>query len=147
MASFQEQILVLATAAGFEVSDLDDQRALIPIRVGDSETTQVVVVLDLGDLWEFSCLSTVREPSAEGFAPALLAFLLERNAQNARGFWCLQTVHGQKTLCYMHNVPPAVLTPDEFRAICESLVQQVESLETGYRLAAEALRQEEPPSS
>lgn len=144
---FRARIQALADDAGIAIDDVDDQRALI--RLGIGESTQTLIVIDLADVWEFSCQSAIREAAAQDLPAPLLAFLLERNAHNQRGFWCIEHVNGQAVVSYMHNLPPGLLTTEEFVATCETVVRQVEALEAGFRIAAEQLRAvetDEPPS-
>ncbi|GIW06082.1 MAG: hypothetical protein KatS3mg060_0887 [Dehalococcoidia bacterium] len=138
---FRERIQALADDAGIAIQDLNDQRAIIQFGIGES--TQTLIVIDMADVWEFSCQSALRESSAQELPAPLLAFLLERNAQNQRGFWCIETVNGQAVISYMHNLPPALLTTDEFVATCETVVRQVEALEAGFRIAARQLSETE----
>jgi len=135
---FRERIQALADEAGIAIHDLDDRRAIVQFGIADH--TQTLIVIDLTDVWEFSCQSAIREASAQDLPAPLLAFLLERNAHNQRGFWCIENLSGQAIVSYMHNLPPALLTPEEFVVTCETVVRQVEALEAGFRLAAEQLR-------
>ncbi|MCS6803143.1 MAG: hypothetical protein RMM58_14025 [Chloroflexota bacterium] len=134
---FRAHIQTLADAAGIAIHDLDDQRAII--RFGIGESTQTLLVIDMGEVWEFSCQSAIREASAQDLPAPLLAFLLERNAHNQRGFWCIEQVNNQAVVSYMHNLPPSLITTAEFVATCETVVRQVEALEAGFRLAAQQL--------
>lgn len=128
---FKRRLKDLAKRADIKIDTLDSDFASLMFRVG--EHRQPLFIGDYNGTWEFQCPSFVALEDSSDIPHPVLAFVLEKNALNRRGFWCLETLGGKKTIAYMHNVPEASLTPDEFSRVCWQVVKEVEAFENAIR--------------
>lgn len=125
--SFEKRVKELAARSGLKLAEVSATRAKLLFTVGGH--TQPLWILPYGTVWEFSCPSVVAVDDAAAFPQGLLVTVLQINATNKCGFWCLEKLGGQEVLEYMHNVPESLLTADEFERICRSTVHEVEAFE------------------
>lgn len=133
-SAFEKRLDDLAGRAGLKITEASSAGAKLNFRVGDHR--QPLYIIPYAGVWELSCPSVLVADHGLEFPHSLLAILLEVNAKNKRGFWCIETIAGKKVLSYMHNIPENLLSPDEFRSICESVVEQVEKVEEVCRQLA-----------
>jgi len=129
--AFQRRLKDLAQRSGLKIADLRSGSAKLLFSVGGH--TQPLFIIDYDGIWEFSCPTIIAMDDVSKIPHAILAFVLEQNATNKRGFWCIETIGGKKVIEYMHNIPEKLLTPDEFRKLCWAIVKQVEALEENFR--------------
>ncbi len=129
-SAFERRVKELADRSSLKIADLNSRRARLLFTIG--EHTQPLWIVPYGEVWEFSCPSIIAAEDADDIPKPVLVAVLERNAQKKRGFWCIETIGGKKTLEFMHNIPEGLLTPDEFRKICWSVVKEVEALEGAF---------------
>ncbi len=132
-SSFEKRVKDLAGRAGLKIADINSSRAKLLFTVNDH--TQPLWIFPYEGVWEFSCPSIIALPRAEDIPSAILIAVLEQNAREKRGFWCLERINGEATLEYMHNMPDNLLTPQEFSNICWGIVREVEALEQAFRSA------------
>lgn len=130
-SQFERRVKDLAHRAGLKIADVNANRAKLLFSIGGH--TQPLWIYPYDDIWEFSCPSLIAVDDADLIPKPILIAVLELNASQKRGFWCIEEIGGKKVLEYMHNVPEKLLTPDEFRQICWSIVKQVEALEEAFR--------------
>jgi len=130
-SAFQKRIQRLARHTGLKIAELRSSSAQLLFTVGAH--TRPLFIIDYDGVWEFSCPTRVAVENVSDIPRSILEFALEQNAQNKRGFWCIETIQGKKTLEYMHNFPEDLLTSDEFSKICWGAVRQVEALETSFK--------------
>lgn len=137
--SFSGRVKNLARRADLKIADLKPGSAQLIFDVKGH--TQHLFIIDYDGMWEFSCPSIVSVDDISDIPHLVLAFALEQNSTNKRGFWCIETIGGKKVLEYMHNIAGNLLTPQEFGTICWSIVTSVEAMEEAFRqLANELLR-------
>ena len=129
--AFQRQLKDLARRSDLKIAELKSEAAKMLFTV--SGHTQPLYIIDYSGVWEFSCPSIIVMDDVTDIPHPVLAFVLEQNAKNKRGFWCIETIGGKKVISYMHNVPANLLTPDEFYEICWGIVKEVEALEEAFR--------------
>ncbi|RIK45823.1 MAG: hypothetical protein DCC57_16150 [Chloroflexi bacterium] len=125
--SFEKRVKELANRSGLKLAEVSASRAKLLFTIGGH--TQPLWILPYGTVWEFSCPSIVAVENTAELPQPLLVSVLQINATNKRGFWCLEKLGGKEVLEYMHNVPESLLTPDEFERICRSTVSEVEAFE------------------
>jgi hypothetical protein len=125
--TFEKRVKELASRSGLKLAEVTSSRAKLLFTVGGH--TQPLWILPYGTVWEFSCPSIMAVDQAAELPQPLLVMVLQINATNKRGFWCLEKLGGKEVLEYMHNVPESLLTPDEFERICRSTVSEVEAFE------------------
>lgn len=130
--AFQKRVKELARGAGLAISDLKGASAKLKLSVRGHE--QPLFIIDYDGVWEFSCPSFLGFDDASEFPQPLLAFVLEQNSRNKRGFWCIEELGGKKRMEVMHNIAETLLTPDEFGKICWAIVKQVEALEEAFKM-------------
>jgi hypothetical protein len=132
-SDFQQRVTDLARRANIKVADLEPHMATLSWIVGRNE--QPLFIVPYGDVWEFSCPSFVAVDDCLDIPKQILAEALKDNASKKRGFWCIEEMGGQDVLEFMHNMPHRLLTPGEFREICEGIVAVVEEAEQAFRQA------------
>lgn len=130
-SAFERRLKDLAKRSGLKVAEVGSSSAKLMFDVG--RHSQPLFILPFGNVWEFSCPSIIRVDRSEDFPIFILTMVLEINAKQKRGFWCIEQLGGKYTLEYMHNIPEALLTPDEFSNICWGIVKEVEALEEAFR--------------
>lgn len=128
---FKRRMKDLANRAGLKIDKLESDFASLVFRLGDHR--QPLFVSDYDGTWEFQCPSIIAMDDSSDIPHFVLCFVLEQNARNRRGFWCIETLGGKKTIAYMHNVQESTLTPDEFSRVCWQVVREVEAFESAMR--------------
>jgi hypothetical protein len=141
-SDFERQLQSFADQANLKISELDASRARLDLSFDDAAASLEIV--PFGELWEFSCTTDLIIEDADQIPALALLVLLEANARNERGFWCVATSGGARTLQYMHNIPAHLLTADEFASICRSLVVEVGALEDAFWDALRGTETEHP---
>ncbi|RMG66225.1 MAG: hypothetical protein D6709_00275 [Chloroflexi bacterium] len=130
---FERKIKKLASESGLKIADLKASGAKFLFNVRGH--TQPLFVVPYGETWELSCPTIVALDALDDFPQFILAIALKDNSTNKRGFWCIEKIGGKEVLEYMHNIPEASLTADEFYKSCRIIVEQVEKLEDAFRQA------------
>lgn len=129
--AFQRQLKDLARRADLRVAESQSRSAKLLFNVRGH--TQPLYIVDYDGVWEFSCPTLLATERITDIPHVVMAFVLEQNAKNKRGFWCIETLGSKKVISYMHNMPASLLTPDEFYKICWGIVKEVEGLEEAFR--------------
>lgn len=130
-SGFERRVGDLAKRSGLKIADLNSSRAKMLFTVG--EHTQTLWIFPYDNIWEFSCPSIIAVADADTLPKPILLAVLERNSQTKRGFWCIEKIGDERVLEYMHNIPEALLTPQEFDTICWGIVKEVERLEEAFK--------------
>lgn len=130
-SSFERRISDLASKSGLKIAELRSGFAELHFTVGSHSQPLFIVPYD--NIWEFSCPSVVSCSDPRDFPQVVLAAVLEINAKRKRGFYCIETIGGDKVIEYMHNVIADTLTPAEFSAACWGVVKEVENFEEACR--------------
>ncbi len=133
--AFQRRIRRLARESELIVSDLRSDVAKLLVDVNG--TFRNLYVTDYDGIWEFAGYTIVAGDSADDFPHALLAMLLEHNSTAKRGFWSMASLADRIVIVYMHNMPSSLLTAEEFREICGTVVRQAEMLNDAVRRTEE----------
>ena len=81
---------------------------------------------------EFSVPSVAAFASLSEVPHGLSTTLLERNAQQRIGFWCIEDIGGYHVYSYMHNAEMELLSVDYFAAIVRDLIQECEQFEQQF---------------
>lgn len=134
---FQRRMKNLCSRSGLKIADLDERQAKMIFNI--SGRRQPLFIINYDGVWEFSCPTILSAPEISEFPAVIMAFVLEQNAKNKRGFWCIETIGSKKVLSYMHNIPGDILTPQEFEKICWQIVKEVDKLEQAFKDLAERL--------
>jgi len=124
---FRERLTQLANGASLKVAQVDEKHAKL---LFNSDTgSQTVWILPYNEIWEFSCQSGYSVGDVAEMPQALLAALMQQNAQNKRASWCIEKIGQKFILSVMTNFPVDSLTAAEFGRICVALVNEVERFE------------------
>lgn len=130
-SAFERRVKDLARRADLKISDLSSSRAKLIFNVGGH--SQPLFIIPYESIWEFSCPSIIAVDDADDIPAPILITVLKQNANAMRGFWCIEQIGNKEVLECMHNIPEALLTPEEFYNICWGIVRQVEALEEAFR--------------
>jgi hypothetical protein len=128
-SAFENQVNTLAYRSGLKIADFTATRAKLYFTVNTTRQTLWITPFS-GGIWEFSCVSAISVDDPQSIPKPILVTVLEDNATNKRGFWCIEKLGGKHALEYMHNIPEALLTPSEFERVCWSVVKAVDALES-----------------
>jgi len=93
-SAFQKRIRRLARRTGIKIAELRSSSAQLLFTVGAH--TRPLFIIDYDGVWEFSCPTGVAVENVSDIPRPILEFALEQNAQNKRGFWCIETIQGKK---------------------------------------------------
>ena len=130
-ALFESRVRDLARRSGLKVAESSHARAMLVFNCSFAKQSLWIVPFS-GGLWEFSSISALATDNPSTFPKIILISVLQQNATNRRGFWCIEQLGPKHVLGYMQNFPENLLTPDEFNRICWEVVKKVDELERAF---------------
>ncbi len=134
--TFERRLRSLARQSELIVSDLHADGATVLVDVDG--TFKNLYITDYDGVWEFAGYTMLSAEDPEDFPQQLLLMLLAHNSTAKRGFWSIASLADNSVVVYMHNMPANLLTAEEFREICGTVVRQAEMLNDAVRRTEEA---------
>jgi hypothetical protein len=123
---FKQVLAACAKANGWKFSRLRKQEAVLAFLMPAGHN-QTIYFSDFGDGIEIAVLTNGVFDSLEDFPHPLSTFLLYQNANHTIGYWCVEDVDDKVVISYMHNIALSQLSPELFRRIVETLVQECDT--------------------
>ncbi len=130
-SAFERHIKDLARRSDLKIATCTAKSAKLLFTVNGHN--QPLYVIPYDNVWEFSCPSMLVVDNPSEIPSAIMIYVLKENSKAKRGFWCVEEIQGKHVLEYMHNLPEAIITPDEFYQTCWGIVKQVDALEDMLR--------------
>ncbi len=122
-AFFQESILAYCAAQEWQVSEVDGNHAVVNVTL-PSGRQQTLYAIRYGETLEFSAPSAAGFDREEQIPHFLSTLLLEINARNRLGFWCIERIEEKLVYSCMYNLEARLLDQNIFGQIARALTGQ-----------------------
>jgi hypothetical protein len=126
--NFQHTIQNYAAQQGWPLAGVDEQHAILRFDM-PSGRVQTLYILNYKNTLEFSVPSAAGFPSQDSIPHMLSTLLLKKNTKNSFGFWCIMEIGEKQVYTYMHNAELQLLTPEYFRRVVVTLVNECDEFE------------------
>jgi hypothetical protein len=126
--NFQDTIQNYAAQQGWPLAGVDEQHAILRFDM-PSGRVQTLYILNYKNTLEFSVPSAAGFPSQDSIPHMLSTPLLKKNTRNSLGFWCIMEIVEKQVYTYMHNAELQLLSPEYFRRVVVTLVNECDEFE------------------
>ncbi len=113
---------------GWRIAEIDDRKAVIKFKM-NSGRSQTLYIIRYDTTLEFSVPSIAAFDGRDDVPHLLSTMLLERNAANRIGFWCIETIAGKQVFSYMHNAEMELLNTEYFERVVQLLIRECDDFE------------------
>lgn len=126
--NFERTIRRFCDDHGWVIAEISNRSAVIRFNMS-SGRKQTVYITKHETTLEFDCPSGACFDSQDDIPHLLSTILLERNARNKIGFWCIETIGSRLVFSYMHNAELRLIDSQFFARIIRALIQECDEFE------------------
>jgi 8-oxo-dGTP pyrophosphatase MutT (NUDIX family) len=112
----------------WRITEIDEEYAELEFEASTGRTHRLFLTLH-SSMVEFSATSLTIFNSEEDLPGAFSTTLLQRNAKNKIGFWCIDRAKGRFVYAYIHNAELKLLDSQQFSKIAMGLVSECDEIE------------------
>lgn len=126
--NFQSTIRKYCADQQWKIADLNNRRATLRFTMS-SGRNQTLFIIKYDSTLEFSVPSGVSFHTIDQIPYYFSTLLLQKNAQNKIGFWCIETIGDKLTFSCMHNAELELLNSKYFANIVRFLTNECDEFE------------------
>ncbi len=126
--NFRNTIQKYAAQHSWRVAEVDNDHAVLRFSMS-SGRTQILYIVRYDTTLEFSVPSLLSYDSDSEIPHYLSTLLLQRNASQKYGFWCIEKVGGKYIFSYMHNAEIQLIDVEYFGKVVRALLNECDEFE------------------